>query len=306
MAHSHHHAHEHSLSGDLKIAFLLNLGFTLFEIVGGLLTNSMAILSDALHDFGDSISLGLAWYLGRVSEKGSNHSYSYGYRRFSLLGAFINAVILIVGSLFILSEAIPRLFAPEPFSAGGVVLLAVIGVVVNGVAALRVRRHASLNAEMVGWHLLEDVLGWAVVLAVGVVALFVDAPILDPLLSIMITVYMLVNVIARLRAVVALFLQAVPRHIDLAAINTALEQVAGVETTHHVHVWSLDGEHNVLTAHVVVSCELSNNEIITIKQACNQVLEGFNLHLEHVTLEIEFAGGDCSMQAVVGARELAH
>lgn len=297
MGHDHSHAHAHGSSGDLKVAFFLNLGFTLFEIFGGLAINSVAILSDALHDLGDSVSLGLAWYLGRVSEKESDQRYSYGYQRFSLLGALINAVILIGGSLFILSEAIPRLFDPESFNAAGMVLFAVVGVIVNGIAALRLRGNPSMNAEMVGWHLLEDVLGWAVVLVVGVISLFVDLPILDPILSILITVYVLINILGRLRKVAALFLQAVPGDVDLDAVSEALGNVEGVEATHHVHLWSLDGEHNVLTAHLVVNCELDREDVIRIKQESNRVLEGFDLHLEHVTLEIDFEDDDCSMQA---------
>ena len=295
MAHDHSHAHAHGDTGSIRTAFLLNLGFTLFEIVGGMAINSVAILSDALHDLGDSISLGLAWFLSNYAERASDTRYSYGYRRFSLLGALINAVILIAGSLFILSETARRLSAPEPFDAGGMVLFALVGIAVNGFAALRLRGQSSANAQVVGWHLIEDVLGWAVVLVVGIVSLFVDAPILDPLLSLLITLFVLVNVVVRLRTVARLFLQAVPKEADLDEIEARLRAVDGVNATHHIHVWSLDGEHNVLTAHLEVTPETSRDDVIRIKRQSKAALAALNLELEHVTLEIEFEGLDCSM-----------
>lgn len=132
MAHHHHH---HDNTGNLKLAFALNLGFTILEIVGGLLINSVAILSDAIHDLGDSISLGLAWQLNRISEKEDNEHYSYGYVRFSLLGALINTIILAVGSGIILTQAVPRLFDPENFDAPGMILFGIIGIAANGAAA---------------------------------------------------------------------------------------------------------------------------------------------------------------------------
>ena len=132
--------HSHSRTKDIQTAFLLNLGFAILEVVGGIWTNSLAIVSDALHDFVDSLSLGLSWYLDVYSEKEEDERYSYGYRRFSLLAAFINVVVLSAGSVLILSEAIPRLWKPERTNAQGMVLLAVVGIAVNGLAALRLYR----------------------------------------------------------------------------------------------------------------------------------------------------------------------
>jgi cobalt-zinc-cadmium efflux system protein len=230
------HDHAHEAHGDLRTAFLLNLSFTLLEVVGGVLTNSVAIVSDALHDLGDSISLGLAWYLQRVSARSSDVRYSYGYRRFSLLGALINAIILIAGSLFVLSEAIPRLTDPQPFEAAGMIVFALFGVGVNGFAAYRLRGSGSANVQVVGLHLLEDVLGWIAVLIVGLVSLFADLPILDPILSILITGYMLVKVVGRLRHSVRVFLQAVPEGVDMGAIEQRLLAIPGVKSTHHAHL----------------------------------------------------------------------
>ncbi|MFH2055081.1 MAG: cation diffusion facilitator family transporter, partial [bacterium] len=177
--------HVHSGLKNLRLAFFLNFGFAILEIGGGLWTNSVAILSDAVHDLGDSLAIASAWFLEKRSQRGGDQKYSYGYRRFSVLGAAINAVVLLVGSFFVLSEAISRLFQPEQSLAEGMIAFAVVGILVNGVAVLRLRGQTSLNASMVAWHLLEDVLGWTAVLVVGVTLLFTDIPILDPILSIL-------------------------------------------------------------------------------------------------------------------------
>lgn len=294
MAHTHSHEHTHGSRGDLKLAFFLNLGFTILEIFGGLFINSIAILSDALHDLGDSLSLGLAWYLQGISEKQSDHRYSYGYRRFSLLGAFINTVVLIGGSLFIVREAIQRLLEPEPFNSPGMVVFAVIGVAVNGLAAYRLRSNTSSNAQVVGLHLLEDVLGWVAVLVVGLVSLVVDLPILDPILSLLITVFILVNAVRRLIDSGKLFLQGVPEDIDINKIQSQLQHIEGVSSLHHTHIWSLDGEHNVFTAHLVVSDDTSAEEIKRIRHESLQLLDGLNL--EHVTIAIEYESEECGMR----------
>lgn len=287
---SHHHSHGHV--DDIRVAFLLNLGFTLFEVIGGIYTNSLAILSDALHDLGDSFSLGMAWYLEKHSHKESDARYSYGYRRFSLLAALINTIVLIVGSLFILSEAIPRLIDPQQANAGGMIVLALIGIAVNGMAVLRVRRGHSLNAQVVAWHLLEDVLGWVAVLIVSIGMLFTDIRVLDPILSILLSVYVLYNVVRNLRKTMALFLQAVPDAIEIPEIEQAFLSIPQVLSAHHTHVWSLDGEHNVLTTHLVVDPDATKDDLIRIKKAAIERTSGMSL--EHATIELELAD-DCSM-----------
>lgn len=295
MSHAASHPHLHTPTENIRAAFFLNLGFTLFEIVGGLYTNSLAILSDALHDLGDSFSLGMSWYLEKHSHKASDGRYSYGYRRFSLLAALINTVILITGSLFILSEAIPRLFNPQHSNAQGMALLAIVGIVVNGLAALRVRGSQSLNAQMIAWHLLEDVLGWIAVLIVGISLMFSDIHFLDPLLSILISLYVLYNVLRGMRKTLALFLQAVPEAIDLPQVEHALGAIPQVCSVHHTHVWSLDGERHVLTTHLVVDPEATKEDMIRIKQAAAGIAA--SMSLEHATIELEFAE-DCSMNGV--------
>lgn len=292
----HQHSHHHQDSASIRTAFFLNFAFTTLEIIGGVMTNSVAILSDAVHDLGDTLSLAMAWYLGSYSEKQSNQKYTYGYRRYSLLGALINSVVLVGGSLFILSEAIPRLLNPESFNSQGIIVIAIIGVIVNGLAVFRLRDTRSVNAQVVTWHLLEDVLGWVAVLLVGIVSLFVNLPILDPILSILITVYIMTNAIKNLRKTLRLFLQASPSDIDAEDIERQLQAIEGVESTHHTHIWSLDGEHNVFTSHLVTSAHISAQESTRIKQAVQDIIK--NLNLEHATIELEFSENDCSMEGM--------
>ncbi|MFL7813103.1 MAG: cation diffusion facilitator family transporter [Anaerolineales bacterium] len=290
MSQSHNHTHTHT--ENIRVAFFLNIGFTLFEVIGGLYTNSLAILSDALHDLGDSVSLGVAWYLEKHSHKESDRKYSYGYRRFSLLAALINTVILIAGSIYILSEAVPRLLHPEHSNAGGMIILAVVGIVVNGAAALRVRDEASLNAQVISWHLLEDVLGWAAVLIVSISLLITDIHILDPILSILINLYVLYNVVGKLRKTLSLFLQAVPDAFEIPEIEHLLNNIPLVRSVHHTHVWSLDGESHVLTTHLVVDPDASKDDLVRIKKSVREITS--KMSLSHSTIELEL-GEDCSM-----------
>ncbi|MBN1783097.1 cation transporter [bacterium] len=288
-------SHDHSHKKDnIQLAFFLNLSFALLEIGGGLWTNSMAILSDALHDFGDTFSLGLAWVLEKFSKKGRDSRYSYGYLRFSLLGAIVNIIVLLGGSLIILSRSIPRLIAPESTNAPGMLVFAITGMAVNGFAMLRLKNDQSMNARVVALHMLEDMLGWAAVFIVSIMLIFTDFFILDPLLSILITAVILFNVIRNLKKTASLFLQASPDQISLEKIESELRAIKNVESVHHMHAWSLDGEHHVLTTHIVVKNGTAQPEIQRIK---NQVRAlGKLYHFMHITIETEFTGEDCSMQ----------
>lgn len=292
-SHSGPHAHHHHAGDNIKLAFFLNLGFAILEIIGGLWTNSLAILSDALHDFGDSMSLGLAWYLERYSKRSEDAKFTYGYRRFSLLGAFINTVILLAGSLYMIGEAVPRLLNPEETNAQGMLLLAIVGIVANGFGALRLREENSLHARVVAWHLIEDVLGWAAVLAASIVMMFTNLPILDPILSILISVYILYNVARNLRKTVALFLQAVPDELDTRGIQKAVEALPGVQATHHMHAWSLEGENHVLTMHVMVAEDTPRHEVRALRERIRALLH--DKHLLHTTIEIEYGPDDCML-----------
>ncbi len=285
--HDHIHSHDHGGEGNIRLAFFLNLAFTIAEIIGGILTNSMAILSDALHDLGDSISLGMAWYFQRFSRKGPDAEYSFGYARFSLLGALINSGVLVAGSALVLSQSIPRILRPEEVHPEGMVLFALLGILVNGAAVLRLRKGKSLNEKVVSWHLLEDVLGWIAVLIAGVVMLFADLPVLDPLLSVGITLFVLFNVFKNVRELMRVLLQGVPRGVSVAVLEEAIGKVPHVAAVYHTHLWSLEGERNQLTTHILVEDDAPADQIIAIKENIRAI--ALELDIDHVTIEVDFS-----------------
>lgn len=291
MGHGHDHHHHHE-TGNLKVAFFLNLGFTIIEIVGGIMTNSLAILSDALHDLGDSLSLGLSWYFQELSNKGSTKTFSYGYARFSILGAIINSIVLVVGSIFILIKAIPELLQPEPVNAHGMLLLSILGIIVNGAAVLRLKKGSSINERVVSLHLLEDVLGWVAVLIGSVVMIFVDALWIDPLLSIMISGYILFNVYRNLKESLVIILQGTPQGISVENIHERLNEVPEVCGVHDCHVWSMDGEYNILTVHLQLKHDYRISDLRELKKRIQDKLA--HESIEHITVEFENEGDDCA------------
>ncbi len=291
MGHS-HHGHTHHHSGNIKTAFFLNLGFTLVEIIGGFYTNSMAILADALHDFGDSIALGTSWYFHNVSHKKRDQFYSYGYKRFSLIGAVVNAVILFSGSLFLLSETIPRLLNPQQPDAYGMIWLAVLGVIVNGLAVLKLKKGSSLNEKVVMLHLLEDVLGWVAVLLGAVIMHFFDFPIIDPILSLGIAIFILFNVFKNFKSVFAIMMQGVPDSALQEKVKQYLSSLPEIKGIHDLHIWSMDGEYNVLTVHVVIaSTDWAETEALKGKIKTHL----FEFGINHATLEFELEKTECEV-----------
>ncbi|MDN3204447.1 cation diffusion facilitator family transporter [Algoriphagus sediminis] len=295
MAHHHHHVHSHhEAEGNIKTAFFLNLAFTLIEIIGGFYTNSLAILSDAIHDLGDSLSLGLSWYFQRISKKGRTETFSYGYRRFSLLGALINSVVLIIGSIIILYHAIPELFNPENTDAEGMMYLAGLGVLVNGAAAFKLRKGKTLNEKVVTLHLLEDVLGWFAVLVGSILMQFFELPFIDPLLSVLISSWVLWNVFKNLRKSLLVLLQGIPEEIVMNDIHTKLKNFTEIVGIHDCHIWSMDGEYNVLTIHLKLDRDYKLSEQIELKKKFRKVIEHESIH--HVTMEFETKEEDCDLQ----------
>ncbi len=294
MKDNHLHTHPHQFeSHAIGIAFFLNLFFTILEIIGGFFINSIAILSDALHDFGDSLALGLSYLFEKLSHRDSDHKYSYGYRRFSILAALINSIILLTGSIFIIRTAILRLMNPVAPNAKGMFLFAILGILANGAAVLQLRKGKALNIRVVSLHLIEDVLGWFAVLIVSIILLFSDLYILDPILSIMISCYIGYHVLINLKQTLNVFMQVAPEDIDTNAVEEKFIQIANVRSVHHTHVWTLDGVNHVLTTHVVVDKNITRDDVIQIKSELKHI--AYDMHCEHVTLEIEYSDEDCSM-----------
>ena len=293
----HNHSHHHHAPGEnespknIIVAFWLNTGFALLEIAGGLYTNSMAILADAVHDLGDSLSLGLAYYFQKKSQRKKDELYTYGYQRFSLLGAFINSLILIISSIFIIRESITRFFQPEPPDAVGMVVFAIIGVAVNAYALVRLKKGKSINERVVALHFVEDVLGWVAVLAGSIVMVFVDAPVIDPVLSLLISLYILYNVFRNLRSTFRILLQRRPDAVDEEVVRKNVLSVPGVKDLHDLRFWTMDGQYNVMTLHVVVEQHQSIEERERIKQDVKHNLE--HLEFRHTTVEIESEDADC-------------
>jgi cobalt-zinc-cadmium efflux system protein len=285
-------AHTHTQSTkNLKVVFFLNLVFTAIEIAGGLFTNSVAILSDAVHDFGDSVTLAAAWILEKTSEKGRTEQQTFGYRRYSLLGALISAVVLILGSVLILMRAVPRLFSPEAVEPRGMLAIAVLGVVINTAAALRLRGRKKLNERVVFLHLMEDVLGWIAVFIVSLVLLFYEIKILDPILSIVITIYILSKIFPILKSAFRIFLQYAPQGSDVKKIREELCGLERVNDVHDIHLWSLDGRYTVFSAHFVVD---DNNNVETLEAVKRSIREKLqSMGINHSTIEFEPQSMQC-------------
>ncbi len=284
---AHDHAHHHHGGSNIGTAFFLNLAFTVVEIIGGLYTGSIAVLSDALHDLGDSLSLGLSWYFQRLAERGQrNAAFTFGYKRFNTLGAVVTGLVLVGGSVYVLTEAIPALWNPTQPDARGMVYLAILGVLVNGAAVFKLRGGGdSLNEQVLTWHLLEDVLGWVAVLIGAIVMLYVDAPWIDPALSIAITVFILFGVVRRLWKAARVFLMASPEGIDYEGIRGAALAVDGVTDVHHLHLWTLDGSYHLASLHAVVDDRLQVADLYALKAKLRAALH--ELDVEHLTVEFE-------------------
>ena len=291
MGHSHnnHHNHNHgdNATKNISVAFFLNLFFVVVEVVGGIFTNSIAILSDALHDFGDCLSLAVAWAFQKKATQKRDHKYTYGYKRFSLLGSIFLSGVLVVSSAFVLFEAGKRLFEPQEVNVHGMLWIAVVGVAINGAAALRLKKGRSLNERAVFLHIMEDVLGWIVVLIVSIVMMFVNLPVLDPILSIVISIWVLANVYRNMRDTFKIMLQATPDSIDITDLEVKLNTIEDIISIHDLHLWTMDGESHIMTLHAVsntINQEQLKHDIIDIAKP---------FHIDHVTIEIENPGIDC-------------
>jgi len=293
--HIHHHSQDEK--SNIGLAFFLNCSFTVIELIGGYLTNSIAIISDAVHDLGDSISLALAWYFQKLSKKGSTKHYSYGYKRFSLLGAIINSIVLVAGSIYILAEAIPRLFSPQETNAKGMFILAIFGIIINGIAVLRTRKAKSINERVVSLHLLEDVLGWAAVLVGSTVMYFTGWTIIDPILSLFIACFVLSNVFKNIRQVLPILLQGTPIEIEQEHIIEKLTGISNIANIHDLHIWSLDEEFAVLTVHVVLNETLPMEKLAELKRKLRSVLKTESI--QHATIEFEMPDEECVFEDCV-------
>lgn len=274
---------------NIFVAFLLNLAFSIFEFVGGIITGSVAIVSDAIHDIGDATSIGISYILEKKSKRQPDDRYTYGYLRYSVLGGMITTLILLLGSIFVIINAIERIITPVSINYDGMIIFAIVGVIVNFIAAHLTREGDSINQKSVNLHMLEDVLGWVVVLVGAIVMKFTDISIIDPIMSILVALFILKNAVCQLGEVLKLFLVKTPSGIEIDEVKEHLLEIDGVVDVHHIHIWSMDGVHNYATMHVVTDME---TQLIKL-----EIREELAEHgISHVTIETEKVGEHCYME----------
>lgn len=271
---------------NILIAFLLNITFSVFELFGGIFTGSVAIISDSVHDLGDAVSIGFSYFLERKSRKQPDSKYTYGYLRFSVLGGIITTFILLFGSLAVIYNAVLRILNPVEINYNGMIIFAIIGAVVNFGAAYFTREGDSINQKAVNLHMLEDMLGWVVVLIGAIVMKFTEFKLLDPILSIAVAVFILVNAIKNLKDVLDLFLEKTPDNVNINEIVEHIEKIDGVLNVHHIHIRSIDGHSNYATMHIV-----TNSDHHKIKDKVRNELEEHGIC--HATLELETPNEHC-------------
>ncbi len=271
---------------NIFIAFILNLAFSVFEFFGGIYTGSVAIISDAIHDIGDALSIGIAFFLEKKSKRQPDEKYTYGYVGYSVIGGVITTLILIFGSYTVIYNAILRIINQSHINYNGMIVFAIVGVCVNFCAAVFTGRGDSLNQKAVNLHMLEDVLGWIVVLIGAVIIKFTDLYIIDPLMSIAIAVFILVNALKNIKEAFKLFLNKIPNDICINDIKAHICSIEGVVDVHHIHAWSIDGHRNYATMHIVTKENVSD-----IKGKIRSELKEHGI--DHVTLEFETENECC-------------
>lgn len=285
---------------NILIAFILNLAFSILEFIGGAFTNSVAIISDSVHDMGDAMSIGISYFLEKKSKKKPDEKHTYGYIRYSVLGSTITTVILLVGSILVIYNSILRIINPVEINYDGMIIFAIVGVIINFAAAYFTREGDSLNQKSVNLHMLEDVLGWVVVLIGAILMRIFDITYIDPILSICVAIFILVNAYKNFKSILNVFLEKTPNNIDISELKEHLNEIDEVIDVHHIHVWSMDGFTHFATMHVTAE---ENS-----KEVKDKIREELKEHgISHVTIELE--GKDencCSKNCVIEANTEGH
>ena len=272
---------------NILTAFILNISFSIFELIGGIFTNSISIISDAVHDFGDALSIGISLILEKISKKKPDEKYTYGYARYSVLGALITTIVLTVGSIFVILGGINRILNPVPINYNGMIIFAIFGVVINFLAAYFTKDGDSINQKAVNLHMLEDVLGWVVVLIGSILMKFTNISLIDSIMSIGIAIFILVNAFKNLKDILDLFLEKTPKDISVEEIKKHLLEIKEIIDVHHIHIWSMDGVNNYSTMHIVTNDK-------NIKELKNKIREEMkNLGISHTTIELEDKNDNC-------------
>ncbi len=275
---------------NIFIAFILNLGFSIFEFIGGALTNSVSITSDAIHDMGDAASIGVSFFMERKSKHKADAKHSYGYARYSLIGSAVTTGVLAFGSLFMIKESIERIANPVTVDYRAMIWLAIFGFAVNLIAAVVTRDGDSHNQKAVNLHMLEDVFGWLVVLIGAIVMNFTDFTIIDSAMSIGIAVVILISAVRQFKEVLDIMLDNTPEGISIDKLSAELcDYISNVKEVHHMHIWSTDGTSNYATLHAII--DKKADEV----KAKTEIKKFLCEHeIDHTTVEIEREGEICA------------
>ena len=289
--HGHGHGHGHSdLNGNkLLFATLLNLVITIAEIIGGILSNSLALLSDAIHNLGDTVAVMLAWIANRVSKRSANERKTFGYKRVEILAAFINAATLIVIIVFLFREAIVRFQNPEPIKGMLMFIVASIGLLANLAAVLLLKSDSNknINIRAAYLHLLGDTVSSVAVIVSAIFIYFYEVYWLDPVITILIGIYILKETYHVLKESVDILMQASPRHVELNDVKDTLEHLDEVDNIHHVHIWNLNDSLIHFECHIDLSIDYKLSETESVRRKIEVMLEekyGFN----HFTIQFEY------------------
>ena len=264
------------------LAFLLNFSFAIIEFIFGGLFGSSAVLADSVHDLGDALAIGLSAFLETISNRQEDSRYTLGYKRFSLLGALVTAVILMTGSGMVILENVSKLFHPQPVNDEGLLWLGIIAISVNVLASLVIRKGQTKNESILSLHFLEDTLGWLAVILMAIVLRFTDWYILDPLLSLAISFFILSKAIPRFWSTLKIFLDAVPEGVDIEQVKSDLEQLDHVASVNQLNLWTMDGLEKNAIIHV---CLEQIEDMEASKTAIRHHLKDIGFH--NITIEVD-------------------
>ena len=264
------------------LAFFLNLSYAIVEFIAGGLFGSSAVLADSVHDMGDAIAIGVSAFLETISNREEDSQYTLGYKRFSLLGAMVTAVILMTGSVLVILGNITKLFHPQAVNDEGILWLGIIAISVNVIASLVVRKGKTKNESILSLHFLEDTLGWVAVILMAIVLRFTDWYILDPLLSLVISIFILSKAIPRFWSTLKIFLDAVPEGVDIKQVKSDLEQLDHVASLNQLNLWTMDGLEKNAIVHVCLK-EIEQMELC--KESIRSKLK--DCGFQNITIEID-------------------
>lgn len=252
---------------NISFAFLINIIFMVIVAIGAIFTNSMAIIADLLHGFSDTFALGFSWFFQRLSEKEKDDKFTYGYRRFSLLGAILTSTIIIFGSIYVLLESVDRLFAPVTPQAEGMILVAILAIILKSASVLKLVGSKTLNEQTVSIHLIGDLLGWIALLLVGTALLFYNIPDLDVFLSIVITIWMVYNLAKTLFYSFKILLLRAPEKINQSKLKSEILDIEGIDDILKFYLWSIDNQQNILTLKIDLTDDLKVSDTEKIKKS---------------------------------------